>query len=349
VSPTRSPSWSARHSFGLAAMSALGGALFTSALWLAFSTPGSPPVRVREQVALAPVIAVQPKYVSTDDWSTEVSTRASNALFPVEVRVGSSTRTGAALAVIDDGHLIVPAHLLIDAKSVVLIARDGSRLPAVVTGVDTVNDIGVIKVDVPLPIAVTTRAPCPDVGQAIALVGAEGSNRPVWQTRVTAVDQQAPRASAKQVLFRIDASIDPSADGGAIVDSTGAVIGIATNPPEASARDGFAIPMTLARSIAWDLITSGTTVYPSLGFDGARTEGVRDRDGGVRVLSNPSGPSMLAGLRKDDIIVAADGQPMTSMTALLVHARERGIGNTLALDVLRNEQSVAINLTLTAG
>ena len=102
---------------------------------------------------------------------------------------------------------------------------------------------------------------------------------------VLSVDQRAPQGTTKQVLFRIDSSIDPSADGGAVVDSTGAVVGIATIPPQASARDGFAIPMTLARSIAGDLIKSGTTSYPSLGFEGARTPGVRDHDTGVRVLS----------------------------------------------------------------
>ena len=345
----RAPSWTARHSLGLAALSALGGALFTSALWLAFAAPDNSSVRMREQVAMAPVIAVQPKYVSTDDWSTEVSTRASNALFPIEVQAGTSTRTGAALAVIDDGHLIVPAHLLIDAKSVVVITREGARLAATITGVDTVNDIGVIKVDVPLPIAVASRTVCPDVGQAIALVGADGPNRPVWQTNVASVDQRAPLASPNQVLFRIDTPIVVSADGGAIVDSTGAVIGIATIPPQASARDGFAIPMSLARSIAWDLIASKPASYPSLGFDGARTEGVRDRDAGVRVLSNTSGPAAIAGLRKDDIIIAADGTPMTSMTALVMHARERGGGDPIALDVLRNEKQISIKLTLSTG
>jgi len=345
----RVPSWTARHSFGLAALSALGGALVTSALWLAFAAPGDTTVRLREQVAMAPVISVQPKYVSTDDWSTEVSTLASNALFPVEIRAGSSTRTGAALAIVDDGHLIVPAHLLVDAKSITVISREGSRLTAVITGVDTVNDIGVIKVDVALPIAVASRAPSPDVNQAVALVGADGTNRPVWQTSVSAVDQKAPQASWKQVLFRIETPIDASTDGGAIVDSTGAVIGIATIPPQAMSRDGFAIPMSLARAVAWDLITTGTASYPTLGFDGARTEGVRDRDGGVRVLSNPSGPAAAAGLRKDDIVVAADGKAMTSMTALVVHARERGAGTTVALDVLRNEQPVSLTLTLAAG
>jgi S1-C subfamily serine protease len=350
IAPPARPSWIARHSIGLAALSALGGALFTSALWLAFAAPDGSSVRVTQQVAMAPVIAVQPKYVSTDDWSTEVSTRASNALFPIEIAVGSSTRTGAALAVIDDGHLIVPAHLLVDAKSVVVITREGVRLPAVITGIDTVNDIGVIKVDKALPIAVASRAVCPDIGQSIALVGAAGTNRPVWQSTVTAVDQRAPQANAKQVLFRIDSPIDASADGGAIVDSTGSVIGIATIPPHASARDGFAIPMTLARSIAWDLITSGTAPYPALGFDGARTEGVRDRDAGVRVLSvSATGPAALAGLHKDDIIIAADGTATSSMAALIVHARERGAGNPLALEVLRKEQPIAITLTLSSG
>ena len=345
--PVRSPSWSARHSFGLAALSALGGALVTSALWLAFAAPDGGWVRVRDQVAMAPVIAVQPKYVSTDDWSTEVSAHASNALFPVEIRSGSTTRMGAALAVIDDGHLIVPAHLLTDAKSVVVTTRDGTRLPATVNGVDLVNDIGVIKVEVALPIAVASRTTCPDNGQAIALVGADGSNRPVWQTSVVSVDQRAPQASATQTLFRIDSPIEASADGGAVVDSTGAVVGIATIPPQAASRDGYAIPMTLARSIAWELITNGTSTYPVLGFDGARADGARDQTG-VRVLSvHASGPAVSAGLRKDDIVVAADGSSVSSMTALIVHVRDRGAGNQIALEILRNEKSMTINLAPT--
>ena len=86
------------------------------------------------------------------------------------------------------------------------------------------------------------------------------------------------------------------------------------------------------------------------GFDGARTEGVRDRDAGVRVLSvNTTGPAAIAGLQKDDIVIAADGTSMTSMAALIVHARERGAGNPIALDVLRNEKQISITLTLSSG
>jgi putative serine protease PepD len=298
---------------------------------------------------MAPVIAMQPKYVSTDDWSTEVSARASKAVFPVEVRAGPVTRTGAAIAIIDDGHLVVPAHLLRDAKSVAVVARDGTRLPAAITGVDLVNDVGVIKVDTALDIAVTSRTTCPDTGQAIALVGADGVNRPVWQTSVVSVDQRTESANVAQVLFRIDSPIEATADGGAVVDSTGAVVGIATIPPQATADDGFAIPITLARSIAWELITTGKSSYPSFGFDGARTDGVRDQMG-VRVRSvDANGPAAGAGLRKDDIIVAADGSSISSMTALIVHVRERGVGNQIALDVLRNERPMSLSLALSAS
>ena len=62
-----------------------------------------------------------------------------------------------------------------------------------------------------------------------------------------------------------------------------------------------------------------------------------------------SGPAAIAGLHKDDIIIAADGTPMTSMTALVMHARERGAGNPVALDVLRNERPISIKLTLSNG
>src|SRR5689334_3226651 len=66
LAPRLRRSWAERHPLGVAAVAALSGALVTSAAWLFFASPSPSTVRIKEQVAMPPVIALQPRYVSLD-------------------------------------------------------------------------------------------------------------------------------------------------------------------------------------------------------------------------------------------------------------------------------------------
>ncbi len=344
IPPRRS--WAERHALGVAAFAALGGALVTSAVWLLFSGSTTSTIRVREQVAMPPVIAMQPKYVSMENWSNEVSSRSASAVFPIESSRGETTSTGVAIAVVDNGYLIAPAHL-VSSDAVVSVITDGARLPAQVVGVEPINDIAVLHVDVRLPIAVTSRSVCPEVKQHLLLIGASANAHPLLPASVVAVDQRVGGAPGQQLFFRIDASVEVAFDGGAIVDDTGAIVGIATIPPGATTKDGYAIPISVGRAIMWDLINSGESANMAIGIDGRSVTGLSgSHDSGVFVSDVVAeSPAARAGLREDDIIVAVDGHAVSTMTALSVFGHDRSDGSPIMLDVLRDGRVTKVGVS----
>ena len=292
---------------------------------------------------MSPVLTVSPTYVSHDDWSTTVSNRSAHAMYALEARSGDRYRSGAAIAVLDDGHLVTPAHLVVDASEVRVLRGDGTAASATVIGVDPRHDVAVLKIAAEhVPIAVYARDAHPALDSAVAILGATALTRPVWQAAVVQLDARAT-APVDQLMFRVDSTIEGPADGGAVVDQTGALVGMATVPPLATPGDGLVVPAGFLRAIVADIVAGAPIAHISLGFEGGRASGLRENEGAVRVFATTPGASELY---KDDVIISFDGQPATSMIALLVYARERGAGSQIAVEVLRKEVPKRLLITV---
>src|SRR3546814_19251752 len=71
-------------------------------------------------------------------------------------------------------------------------------------------------------------------------------------------------------LVQADAGIPPGASGGALVDATGAVVGISTSRAvDPDGDDSFAVPAEVARRVAAQLLAPGRPRNPRMGVDGA--------------------------------------------------------------------------------
>src|SRR3546814_11694693 len=71
-------------------------------------------------------------------------------------------------------------------------------------------------------------------------------------------------------LVQADAGIPPGASGGALVDATGAVVGISTSRAvDPDGDDSFAVPAEVARRVADQLIAHGRARHAWLGVEGA--------------------------------------------------------------------------------
>jgi S1-C subfamily serine protease len=149
-----------------------------------------------------------------------------------------------------------------------------------------------------------------------------------------------------------DAPINPGNSGGALVDATGAVIGINTamlavgnGGSGGSTGLGFAIPIDTVRDIAEQLISTGKAVHATLGVN---TRSVTDgtRDGALVLNVEPGGPGDKAGIRDQDVIIALDGKPVGSSEELQVAVDSHKPGNTISLEVVRNGSSRTIEATL---
>jgi S1-C subfamily serine protease len=145
-----------------------------------------------------------------------------------------------------------------------------------------------------------------------------------------------------------DAPINPGNSGGALVDGTGAVIGINTAIASlggGSVGLGFAIPIDTARGIAEQLIATGSAVHASLGVN---TRSVTDgtRDGALVLNVEPGSAAAEAGIREQDVIIGVDDRQVGSSEELVVAVDSRRPGDVVTVELVRNGSSTTVQATL---
>jgi S1-C subfamily serine protease len=138
-------------------------------------------------------------------------------------------------------------------------------------------------------------------------------------------------------MIQTDAPIAPGSSGGALVDASGAVIGITTAvAAEPGGRFGFATPIDLARRVADQILVKGHMAHSWLGVEGIDLPSDRAEamglDGGAYLSEVEAGsPAAAAGLAAHDVITEVDGRPVRSISALVVAMRDRNPGDVVQL------------------
>lgn len=153
-----------------------------------------------------------------------------------------------------------------------------------------------------------------------------------------------------------DASINPGNSGGALVDCSGALIGvntaIATVPNESgqagggSVGLGFAIPVDLALRIADQLIATGSANHPDLGLVAQEIPPGQSVSGLFVTAVSPGGPAARAGLRPADVIISIDGRAAVSTEQLTIATLTRVPGDSVPLSYRRGGDTVEVNVVL---
>jgi putative serine protease PepD len=150
-----------------------------------------------------------------------------------------------------------------------------------------------------------------------------------------------------------DAAINPGNSGGPLVDLKGQVVGvnsaIATTGGGFGAQSGnigvgFAIPIEQVRITADQILRTGEARYPVIG---AQVETGGDDGNGARIDKvNPDTPAQEAGLRKDDVVTAVEGERVTDGIALIVAIRTHQPGETIEFTIKRGGEERTIRITL---
>ncbi len=275
------------------------------------------------------------------------------AIAKVRVEGQATASSGSAVLYRDDGHLLTNAHVVADADSIEVSLADGSTHEARVEGTDELTDIAVLRIPgapdgEPYPTAVLGTAADLAVGQPVVAIGsplglAGGSS--VTTGVVSALGREVEAEGSSLLdMVQTDAAISPGSSGGALLDGTGAVIGITTavGVSEVGAEGlGFATPVDVARSVAEDIIASGRAVHVWLGVHGSdldrRSAEDMGVDGGARVERVVDGsPAAEAGVTPSDVILRVEEEAVASMSALVIALRERDPGDEVSLEVLHD-------------
>ncbi len=288
----------------------------------------------------------------------------------------SAPSTGTGIIMTQKGYVITNAHVIYQAdyggkaKEVQITLNpeyyDGdTQIAATIVGYDTEEDIAVLKMDTnrQLIAAEFGDSDALRVGEAVIAIGNPlglelfGS---VTTGIVSALNREVTINETPMQLIQTDAAINNGNSGGPLINAYGQVIGInsakMSNSYGSSAATveglGFAIPMAHARNVIDDLISYGyVRGKPLIGISGRDvTESVSQAYGlplGIYVTEVvKGGAAEMAGIRTGDIIIAVNGESVTTYDELNAAKNNYAAGDTITITVVRNGADREFAVTL---
>ena len=287
---------------------------------------------------------------------------------------------GSGFVIDTDGHILTNYHVIQGAQIIEVTLGDRSRFKAKLIGVDTRNDLALIKIDpgtrklATLPLGDSRNLL---VGQRVLAIGNPFGFQSTLTTGVVSSLGRTVQTGENTFIdeaIQTDAAINRGNSGGPLLNSHGEVIGINSAiyaPTGTTAGIGFAIPVNTARRVAEDLIKTGRVRRATLGIEGrglwpglAEALQIPVQQGILVERVTPGGPaaqagirggthSMLAGLQEirtgGDVLVAWDDKPLATQMDLNLLLNRAWPGDSVTLMVIRDGKKITVPVKLGEG
>jgi len=268
---------------------------------------------------------------------------------------------GSGFIVRSDGAIVTNAHVVAGATRISVAMRDGKTYPAKLIGIDSTNDLAVIKIDArDLPVAPLGSSTNLMIGEwAIAIGNPYGFILANTEPSVTAgvvsgtgrnLAGQSEGAGVYVDMIQTDASINPGNSGGPLVNAAGEVIGVNSSifsPSGGSIGIGFAIPINRAKRVTEDLLAHGVVRRPWVGFQPqlSRTPGAVGSNGGVVVASVvPGSPAAQAGIRPGDVVLRSRNRVLHNPYDWYAELLELRVGESDTVVVRRGGREIPVSV-----
>lgn len=298
-----------------------------------------------------------------------------------------SSDSGSGSIIDKEGHILTNYHVIQNtatsngpaAKLEVQIGQE--KFPASIVGTDRDNDLAVIKVDAPaskLTIIKLGTSESLEVGQKVLAIGNPfGLQRTMTTGIISGLERPLYDQVARRTIegaIQTDASINPGNSGGPLLNDRGEMIGINTAILSPQGQGyvgiGFAVPVNLAKKIVPDLIARGYVPRPWLGASlmplsrniaqyfrlpteqGVLVGDVYQGTGAAEAGIHPSviSETIFGGQTLEqlgDVIVAIDGQKVTSNDEVGDVLNKKKSGDVVKLTLIRNRSQVVVPVKLT--
>ena len=274
-----------------------------------------------------------------------------------------SVQSGAGSGVIisEDGYIITNNHVISDSDNIIVKLTNGDSYPATLVGTDAETDIAIIKIDATgLKAATIGNSSTLEVGDVVVAIG-----NPLGQLGgtvtngiVSALDRTITTSDGEtRNLMQTNAAVNPGNSGGGLFNDRGELIGIVNAKTSETGVEGlgFAIPIDDVKDIINDLLENGyVTGRPFMGASlitistpQAMMEAGVDRTGVYIYSLVEGGASEKAGLQVGDYILMVDGTVVSTSDEVKEIIRSHEVGDTLTYSILRGNETLEIQLTLT--
>jgi serine protease DegS len=253
---------------------------------------------------------------------------------------------GSGVIVDSDGHIVTNHHVIANADSILVQLADGRTADARIVGRDPDTDLAVLKIDLkPLPVAVFGRSDQLRVGDVVLAIGNPiGLSQTVTHGIVSAVSRSQLGIAPLEDFIQTDAPINFGNSGGALVDTSGAVVGINTAIVAKNIGVegiGFAIPVNMVRGVLRDIIAHGRVIRGWIGIvpedlSAEQAQRLGLGQAGVYIGNLYVGsPAQHAGLQPGDLLLEIDGNAPHSALDALGHIASLTPGSSVLLRAMR--------------
>ena len=309
-----------------------------------------------------------------------MAAHVSPAVVTIDAIAGSSTTTdpftipseGIGSGVIFDanGWILTNHHVVEGSDKLTVKLKDGRQFDGTVYGIDTLTDLAIVKIDAKgLPTAKIGDSSAIKVGQlAIAIGSPLGTYTNTVTSGIISALGRSINVQTGRInnLIQTDAAINPGNSGGPLLDAgNGNVIGINTAVAGSAQGIGFAIPINIARPIMQQALAGQKLARPWIGVryiaidlqvqaanklpvdHGAFIASGQNATTGQSTPGVVAGsPADKAGLKEGDIITTIEGITIDGEHPLDDVLSQFAPGKTVTLTVLRDGQTMSIQLTL---
>jgi len=285
--------------------------------------------------------------------------------FPQQSPTEQLRGLGSGFIIDKSGVILTNAHVVDKADKVTVRLKDGRTFKGKVQGIDEVTDLAVVKINAgkDLPIADLGNSDHVQVGDwAIAVGNPLGFDNTVTLGIVSTLKRSSTQVgiSDKRLDFiQTDAAINPGNSGGPLLNGLGEVIGINTAIRADAMGIGFAIPIDKAKVIAAQLQRDGKVAHPYLGVqmvtltpelakqnnnDPNSMFAIPEVAGVLVMRVVPNSPAATAGIRRGDVILQINNNPITSAEQLQGVVEDSTLGQALQVKVQRGNQTQMLSV-----
>ncbi len=289
------------------------------------------------------VVEIKTESVSRDNWMQNYVTEGA----------------GSGVIVDSKGYILTCAHVVEDSNKIMVTLKDGTEVEATLVGMDSQNDVAVIKIKAKNLTAATYGDSSElSVGSLVVAIG-----NPLGELGgsastgiISALDRELTVGNKNLTLLQTDASINPGNSGGGLFDQYGNLVGIVVAKSTGSDVEGlgFAIPINHAAEIAKDLIENGrVTGRAAIGVqiidvsDAQTAQQYNVRMTGVYIQEVTSSNAKSAGLEAGDMIYYLGDTRIESSADLQTALSGHKPGDTVKITVIRDNKTVDLKVKLT--
>jgi len=261
------------------------------------------------------------------------------------VAVHTEARGSSSGAIWRPGVIVTAEHALRRDEEIQVTLPDGKIVAAKLVGRDPSTDVAVLACEEARPAAALGNSDSLKPGNIALVVGRTRASGPVAAlafVSLVAKERRMWGGGSISPYVRLDVALQRTGVGGAVIDASGQVVGLAT--PKFSPGGALALPVSVVNRVVDALLDKGriSRGYLGVGLQPIRLpENLRqalnrkEKTATIVLEVHPEGPAHKAGVVIGDILIGLNGAAVQRLEDVQAQLHGEEIGKTVKAEFLR--------------